>query len=406
MNRQNLVFGAGVVVWSILVFAVTFYLTFPSDALVARIKEEAPNVLGPDYEVDLASAAPWWVGLSMTDVAVSQRARNWRRDPEAESSLVAFAPKARVRTSLFSLLTQAPSVIGAVTLGDGRVDFDVTTKSGERQLEIATLEAVADQLPLADVVGSPLMASALGGFSMVGDGAVDLNIDLQAGERGMADGVGQFELQGRDLMLSELSSETTGPLGIDVPIRKLEIVAEVEEGKGDLKEGIIDSDLFKLKISGDFGLRDPLTNSTINFEVELSDISKDLSLVETMLRSGLGASADNGKYKFTCRGMIARLNSRTCRSAGSRRRPSTGRSSANKRTPVRSRPSSVSRAERPKVNDPDRERRREEIRERLRARAGNVDQEEADELDFEEEDEEALEEELEELDYEEFEEEE
>ncbi|MEM6926090.1 MAG: type II secretion system protein GspN, partial [Myxococcota bacterium] len=225
---RNVAFGAGVALWSILVFFLTFYLTFPSDALVTRIEKEAPQLLGRDYEVDLASAAPWWVGVSMTDVAVSQRPRGRRGAEAEESSLVAFASKAWVRTSVFSLIRQTPYVTGAVRLGDGRVDFDVATRTGNRRpLEMSTLAVEADQLPLADLVGSPLVASSLGGFTRVGDGAVDLDVDLTAGERGMADGNGRVTITGDDLMLTDIASETTGPLGIDVPIRKLALVAEV-----------------------------------------------------------------------------------------------------------------------------------------------------------------------------------
>jgi len=382
MTRQNqILFGLGVAAWSLVVFVVTLYLTFPSDAVVARIEQEAPRFLGRDYEVDIESASPWWIGVSMNDVAISQRAsRRGRRgrggDDEADGSLVAYATNARVRTSLFSLLRQTPYVTGSVRLGDGRVDFDVTTQTGNRQaLEVSRLVMEADQLPLSDLVGSPALASALGGFTMAGSGAVDLEVDLTAGERGMADGVGRVALVGSDLSLTDIASDTTGPLGIDVPIRDIDIVAEVDGGKGEIKKGRIDSDLFRLEITGDFGLRDPLPSSTINFEIELSDISSDLSLVETMLRSALGATPDNGVYTFSCRGMVARLNARSCRAEGARggRTRRASRSAAGRPPRRRSGPgSTVSRSgarPEPPPNSDDRERRRQEIRERLRQRA-------------------------------------
>ncbi len=383
---RNVLFGIGVALWAVIVFFATFYLTFPSDALVARIEKEAPSVLGRDYEVDLASAAPWWVGVSMSDVMISQKpSRRARLGEDQENTPVAFVSKAWVRTNLFSLIARTPSVIGAVRLGDGEVDFDVRTRVGNQQpIEVATVEVEANALPLADLVGSPLVSASLGGFSMVGSGAVDLDVDLTAGERGMADGHGRIALSGRDLMLAEIASDTTGPLGIDVPIKELDIVAEVDEGKGEVERGVIDSDLFRLEISGEFGLRDPLSNSTINLELKLSDISKDLSLVETMLRTGLGATPDDGAYTFTCRGMVARLNSRSCRADGGRRaggRPSVRRPGRPPRQTGRRNPATF---RRPDADD-ERARRREEIRERLRARAAggpdDVDEEEEEPLD-------------------------
>lgn len=403
-------FVAGVIAWSVLVFAITFYLTFPSDALVKRIEKEAPRVLGPGYELSLASASPWWIGVSLSDVRIFQSARKWERSPEdeaetAEGELVAMVPRARVRTSLFSLISQAPTIKGALSIGDGgNLDFDVSTASGERQLDIASLAVEGDALPLADVLGNPFVANALGGTTIVVDhGEIDVDVDLTAGDNGMADGVGRVSLIGEDLLLSDIINEASGPLGMEIPIKKLEIIAEVDGGQGEIVEGVIESDLFHLEVEGEFALQDPLKTSTIDLKVTLSEISQDLAMMKMVLEQQLNATAENGMYKFACRGMLARLNSRTCRAEGRRRIPSV-------RTPPRGRNSRTrtpSTARTPRTGtstdrSADNQRRREQIRERLKAqRDRDLDDYEGEEEDLEDpdefEDEELLDEEFDEF---------
>ena len=65
---RNLLIGVFTLFWCALVFLVTFWLTFPSDTLVERVRWEVPERLGKEYSIDLASVSPWWVGLSAQDV--------------------------------------------------------------------------------------------------------------------------------------------------------------------------------------------------------------------------------------------------------------------------------------------------------------------------------------------------
>lgn len=358
---------AGGIAWCVLVFYGVLYLTFPSDAVVARVQAEAEKGgwLGRDSTLEIGSAAPWWVGLSFSDVKVFEAERP---DPRAETPpmkmLRAMANNARVRVSPWSLLTGSPYVIGSATLTDSTIDFEVGTIEGKRGPEVSTIDVHSDELPLGDLL------MLVPGFTGAAEGLVDIDARIEAGEKGMSDAQGRIDIGGADIVLSEVELPMIGPLGMDVPVSGLKLAGSIDDGKWELDQGRIDSPLFQIRIEGNVSLRDPIDRSTVDLELILSDLGEDLKAFESFLKSAEGSS---GSYHYQCRGMITRL--RGCSPKSSSRvsnRSGRNRGSARGRTP-----SAAPRT--PTAVDAERERRREEIRERLRKRREEREQDRGDE---------------------------
>ena len=58
----------GAFAWAAVVFAGTLWATFPSEAIVNRLRYEVPRVMGSEYSADIGRISPWWIGLSADDV--------------------------------------------------------------------------------------------------------------------------------------------------------------------------------------------------------------------------------------------------------------------------------------------------------------------------------------------------
>lgn len=348
---------AGGIAWCVLVFVGVFYLTFPSDAVIARIQSEWPNgPFGRDSTVAMSSVSPWWVGLSAADVQVFQAERGGTPDAELVQNLMARANDVRVRVSPWSLLSGNYRVVGAVTFTDASVDFRLGTEKGERgQLDVRSVDVKSKELPLADLL------MLMPGLTASADGTIDLDAVVEAGEKGMADAKGRIDIGGSSIVLSDVELPSIGPLGMDVPVSVLKIAGNIDDGEWEIDEGRLDSDLFDLRIEGSVSLRDPVDRSTLDIELVLSDLGEELSAFESFLSS---AEGDDGDYHFLCRGMVSRL--RGCTPKGKSRR-STRRTSS---VPTPSGSASIDRtpSRAPTAVDSERERRREEIRERLRKR--------------------------------------
>lgn len=347
---------AGGIAWCAVVFYGVLYLTFPSDAVIARLQAEAPKMLGQDSTIQLARVSPWWVGLAGRDIKVF---RAERPDPRSEAAptetLIAMAKDVRVRVSPWSLLTGSPYVIGSATLTESDIDFEIGTVEGKRGPQVSTLDVHTDELPLGDLL------MLVPGFAGTAEGAVDIDAKVESGDKGMSDAKGRIDIGGSSLVLSEVELPMIGPLGMDVPISSLKLAGNIDDGKWTIDQGRIDSSLFLLRVEGSVSLRDPIDRSTVDIELILSDLGEDFKNFETFLKSAEGT---DGAYHFQCRGMVSRL--RGCTPKGSTR-------SASRRSVDRG-----SRADRPvaagatprtpSAVDDERERRREEIRERLRKR--------------------------------------
>jgi type II secretion system protein N len=368
---RNVLFAVAVAGWGLIVFAGTFYVTFPSQAVADRIRYEVPRMMGDEYTVELGNVSPWWMGLSVSDVKL-YRAEDSRRpaiveDEEGEegeaevasgSQLVGLFENVRVRVSPWSLLRRAPYLSGVLSLPGGDVDFSVGTAVAEEgDIGLADVVVHADDLPLEDLM---MLAPQ---WSASGTGTVDIDIDLHAGSNGMRDATGKIALGGTALELTDVELPTVGNLGMPIPIAEIVLQADVVDGKATFTDAHAHSDFAKLKLGGELTLRDPIDRSAMDIQLIVSDLGEALGPMKNMATAAMAdARQSDGTYLYSCRGVIARLSPYAC-SAGDRK---VSRSSA-------ARPGSPGVSTSPREVDPDnvdldREKRREEIRERLRQR--------------------------------------
>lgn len=359
----------GALVWSAVVFAATFWLTFPSETLINRLRYEVPRRMGEEYSAEIGSLRPWWVGLSADDVKLYRSppqvstpvGDESEEPPPAEAGgpeLVALLKNVSLRVSPWSLVRRAPYVRGSLGMTEGELDFAVGTGVDKRgEATVTDFSAHGSDLPMAD-----LMAMAGAG----GDGKLSIDADLHAGESGtLRDGDGKITIKGANLTLTDLELPMVGPLGMSVPISNLSIVTDLAAGKGTITEGTIQSDLGTIAITGDITMREPFSRSAFTAEVTVSNLSDQLASFEPLMAS---AKQADGTYAYTCRGIGSRLESASCTPKGtarfSSRAPGVRPGGV---SPVMG--AGVGGAESPTpMTDEEREKHREEIRQRLRER--------------------------------------
>jgi hypothetical protein len=208
---------------------------------------------------------------------------------------------------------------------------------------------VAELLPLLPLSEAPS-----------GSGLLDIEIDVEAGEEGLGDATGRISITGSNLVISDLATESTGPIGMDIPIQELKIEAPIEDGKASITQGIASGDLATLEIRGDLLLRDPLSRSTLNLELLISNLGPALQ----PMAGFLGTPHSDGKYHYQIRGLASRPSMSAARESmtSSTGRVTSGASSVDRTSPGYVSPTtSAESAE-------ERERRIAEAQERLRQR--------------------------------------
>ena len=57
--------------WLTLTFFLTLWLTFPSDAVIERVRYEVDRNTKGSLAIDIDSVGPWWTGLSASGVTLS-----------------------------------------------------------------------------------------------------------------------------------------------------------------------------------------------------------------------------------------------------------------------------------------------------------------------------------------------
>ncbi|MEQ1570784.1 MAG: type II secretion system protein GspN [Myxococcota bacterium] len=363
---KQVLFVLGSLVWALVVFLVTFRVTFPSDAMSERIRYEVPQRLGEAYSADVGGVAPWWTGIAVSDLKLYHLGEAPEEEepvegeepqeppPVAGPELVALVKRFAVRLDpLRSLFARAPHISGSLGLSEGSIDYSVGTGLDKRgEITVADLTVRAVDVPLADLM-------SVAGAS--GDGKLGLELDLHAGESGTPrDAAGRMVVHGKDLLLSDLEAPGIGPLGMDLPVSELNVVIDFVDGKGTISEGKATSELATLGLSGEITLREPLERSAFDVTLNLSNLSGTLTSFEGLMSS---AKQSDGTYQFTCRGTLARIGSANCsmRSASVSTRP---RGSTRSGGAALGLPGDAGAP----VTDEDRDKHREEIRARLAAR--------------------------------------
>ncbi len=111
MKRGLMILGGAF--WFALVFFITWRVTFPSQAAADRVSVEVDRASGGDFQLALSNVRPWWTGIAADNVILYEVSRG-RGDAESEKSALFAFESAKVKAGIFSLLRNAPRVVGAV----------------------------------------------------------------------------------------------------------------------------------------------------------------------------------------------------------------------------------------------------------------------------------------------------
>jgi len=349
---------AGALLWAVLVFEVALWLTFPSEAmsrwLVYQMSQRTPG-----YHAELGSVRPWWTGLSIHDAKVftAPVIRSTSVGEPESPTLVALADRVRGRLSPWALLSGGYDVRGDVRLVDGTAQYRVGVRPDERgRMLLTDLVVRSSEMPLAELL--PLLPVS---EAPSGSGVLDVEIEVESGEEGMRQATGRISISGRNLVISDLTTETTGPIGMEIPIQELKIEAPIKDGKASITQGIATGELATIELEGDLVLQDPLSRSTLNLKLLISNLGPALQ----PMAGFLGTPHADGKYHYQIRGLASRPSVSAVRESmisASSGRVSSGASPVDRSSAGYVGPSTTS------ESPEERERRIAEAQERLRQR--------------------------------------
>ena len=349
---------AGAFVWALLVFQTALWLTFPSEAMSRWLVHQMSQRM-PGYHAELGSVRPWWTGVSIHDVKLftAPVARSTSvAEPEAPT-LVALAERVRGRLSPWAILSGGYDVRGDVRLVDGTARYRVGVRPDERgRMLLTDLSVQSSEMPLAELL--PLLPVS---EAPSGSGTLNIEIDVEAGETGLGQATGRISISGTNLVISDLATEATGPIGMEIPIQELKIEAPIKDGKASITQGIASGELATLELEGDLVLRDPLSKSTLNLELLISNLGPALQ----PMAGFLGTPHADGKYHYQIRGLASRPSVSAKRESVAS--SSSGRVTSGASPVDRSNPGYVSPSTAGETAE-DRERRIAEAQERLRQR--------------------------------------
>lgn len=301
MTLKRAALGIGGLAWFLLVFLITWWLTFPSTAVEQRLEVEVSKATGGSYQLALSDVSPWWTGVSASNVILSEV--KTARGSEAPEATPLFAFEAAwVRAGLVSLLRRQPRVVGAVQIGSSQLDFDVHMSRNKRGTELTprSIEVSAEDFPLQDLFG-------MAGATVSANGGVDFAVELSA-EDGMRDATGEVRIEGENLTITSIDPELTGgmDLGMEIPIERIDIRFDVDQGKATVKTGKVESSLVSATIDGDLTLREDLQRSSLNLTFAL-DLGDELAMFETFLKRAQWA---DGTFHYRCSGTFMRPSCR------------------------------------------------------------------------------------------------
>ena len=321
-------------VWFILVFWVTFRVTFPSEHVSQWLVAQADQATEGAYELEMGSVSPWWVGLSAENVSL------WGEEPEDPEALdmpVLQADSVYARVGLFSVLARAPYIETYATMGEATIEGSVNTTIAEGQFSIQDVDYKLSDLDLMKVLA---MAGTDGGVIATGRLNGSLELDMS---KGVENAKGKAKVSGEGMNLVSLSLPTYGitDLELDVPIDALDIKLKVSDGLMEVSKGEIQSGLADIQISGDIQLNERLERSRVRLKVEMllndwtdTPLAPFRGLVEGAISSAKWA---DGRYHYDLSGTVERyhfLPDRESRSRSAPSRSTTARGSPLSRTPA------------------------------------------------------------------------
>jgi type II secretion system protein N len=357
--------------WFVLVFLVTFWLTFPSSAFVTRGQYHLGQITNNTYTFKATSLSPWWTGVKANDfVLVSLGSEEEKVQEE-----LLQADVVRVGFNLPGLLFDDTTISGNVELGEAVVEYEVPLSgmfAGTPQ--IGELELRSDGMPLSSIAA---LAKTAGGDSFSGEGELDLWVKLDLSQ-GLGKADGRVTIEGQKLTLNLRIPDPIaggdevfelGPVAVD----DLDINLNADNGTLKVSKGRLLSDYIHLDLDGEISLEDQWDRTRLRLKVVLSELGPEITPFAGFMSQ---AKWDDDKYHYNLSCRVSRLSSRCFRPERKRR----NRNSSRKRTPSDASPGNLDEMKE------QRERRRREQTERRkssnsRARRPGMDDREDEEED-------------------------
>jgi type II secretion system protein N len=341
--------------WFGFVFLVTWWLTFPSAAVIARLQYEADARSEGKSALEIADVSLWWFGLRADGVKLYSRDP---RRPDQPATLTAMASEVAASVGPFGLAIGHPYVSGHVVTGESTIDFGFAVQvDAEKNKGWSTTDLYLS--------GPGIQAADLAGFlpiPAVLSGAVDLAADISGD--GMRAANGSASLRGKDLTASDFGLEGLSMLGLPeaLDIDELDLELSVKDGKATVSKGSIVSPLGVVTVEGDLSLKDDLFRTAVRLTavVELQGEAEKFSAIFADARWA------DGKLHFTCTGYLSAPSCRSDREGRRDRAISRGTPPLPPGAPLEL--PDAGGAPLGPMDDADRERRKDEVRERLRKR--------------------------------------
>jgi type II secretion system protein N len=291
---------AAAFLWMLLVFLLSFWLTFPSEALANRIRWGVQE--SGRYLLELGAVSPSGFGVRADDFALYSVVKGRRKDDAPKTVLMFEAEQVRLRTGPFSLLNLF--VFG----GNGRVNGSVTRAGGDLDFSTLVERAEDDKYIVRDLTmtgeGLPLSAFPAPDAKLVGTGGWDLDIGLDSSE-GLSKADGHIAISSSGATIEKI--EAAALQGFDIgaiQISQIDVAFDVTDGKAKISRGSITSDLAQIDIEGDVSLTDDLVGSRLRLKFVIE-------MAEGPLSQMVGAFAkdakwDDGKLHYALSGTISK----------------------------------------------------------------------------------------------------
>lgn len=315
---------AGAVLWSVFVFMLTFYTSFPSEAAASRVSDVVRTASGGDTVVRMDGVRPWWVGFAAENVMVL-------KPDEATGEDVPFlyVDELGANVGFWGLLARDARLTAYLEIDGGTADVQTDVAWTDEQVEVSALSVDAEGLALTDVLAA-VMTLGLGteAPALDAEGTLDLEVDLDL-ETGADKPDGKIVLSSDNIYLAKINMPSVGMVDQDVglTLETLNLRLQADgDGQVEVVEGELRSSLADVDISGDVDLVNPMSRSRLDLEVLLqlgdwtgSPLEPLRGIAESALKSALWG---DGRYHYTVATSVDRFSASAFRPERERSRSS------------------------------------------------------------------------------------
>lgn len=298
---------AGGLVWCTVVCIVTWWVTFPSQAVVDRAAYEVQKASNGSMALKAASSSPWWTGVTLSDVTLLSVG-------DEGASPVMVVDSVSASTSLFSLIGGGLPIHGVVDLGGSNLVIDAEL---DRSQDPPALKKITADAPALGVQALGALLAPLGA-SMTGSGDVELDLDLEVGDK-VKDHDGRLKIDAKGLTVDLTVPDplSGGPFNIgEIAVSEIDIVFDVKDGKAVIKKGIIRSDGADLDLDLNMTLNDRFDRSRLRGTLVVANMGGNLSTYEGFMKDALW---EDGKYHYSINCSVERMGASCLRAERQRR---------------------------------------------------------------------------------------